>query len=101
MENLISARINFLAERQEILSNTQHGFRSGRSTLDPIVELEYEIRKGMVEGDVTIVVFFDLKAAFDSVDHTILLHSSKTGTRRETTYLDRGLHKVQIHQNHN
>ena len=75
MENLISARINFLAEQQELLSNTQHGFRAGRSTLDPIVELEYEIRKGMVEGDVTVVVFFDLKAAFDSVDHTILLHT--------------------------
>ena len=75
MENLISARINFLAEQQELLSNTQHGFRAGRSTLDPIVELEYELRKGMVEGDVTVVVFFDLKAAFDSVDHTILLHT--------------------------
>ena len=75
LENLVGNRLNFIAEKHNLLINTQHGFRSKRQTLDPIVELEYEIRKGIAEGDVTVVVFFDLKAAYDSVDHKLLLNA--------------------------
>ena len=45
MENMVSNRLNYIAEEHNLLSNTQHGFRRRRSTLDPIVELEYNIRK--------------------------------------------------------
>ena len=78
MENMVGARLNFLAESHNILPDTQHGFRLGRNTIDPILGLEKEIRTSLVQKKVTILVFFDLKAAFDSVDHTLLLHTLAT-----------------------
>ena len=75
MENIISNRLCFIAEENNLLLDSQHGFRARRSTLDPVVELEYEIRKGIADTHVTVVVFFDLKAAYDSVDHKLLLNA--------------------------
>ena len=75
MENIVSSRLTYIAEENNLLLSSQHGFRARRSTLDPVVELEYEIRKGIAENHVTVVVFFDLKAAYDSVDHKLLLNA--------------------------
>ena len=41
--------------------------------MEPIIDIEHKIRKGLQEKNVTIIVFFDLKAAYDSIDHTYLL----------------------------
>ena len=43
--------------------------------MDPIIELEHEIRVSQSKSYTTIVVFFYLKAAYDTVDHTYLLHT--------------------------
>ena len=60
-------------ETNKLVRSTQYGFRIRRGTIDPIISLEHEIRKGISNKHVTVIVFFDLKAAFDSVDHMILL----------------------------
>ena len=75
MENMVGERAKYLAEKENLLSPSQYGFRTRRSTIDPIIELEHEIRVARASGKITVVVFFDLKAAFDSVDHTRLLHA--------------------------
>ena len=75
METMVGERLKFIAETENLLSNTQYGFRFRRSTIDPILELEHEIRTGLAKHEVTVVVFFDLKAAYDTVDHTHLLHT--------------------------
>ena len=73
LESMVGERLTYFAEKKELLSNTQYGFRFRRSTIDPILDIEHKIRCSLQEKQVTIVVFFDLKAAYDSIDHTYLL----------------------------
>ena len=79
MENMVSERLKFFSESNKIIPNTQHGFRYRRSTLDPLLGIEKEIRTALVKRQVTVLVFFDLKAAFDTVDHVHLLHALAKG----------------------
>ena len=56
-----------------LISESQSGFRSLHSTLTALIEAtdnwSINIDKGLLNG----VIFIDLKKAFDTIDHTILL----------------------------
>ena len=57
-----------------MLSEAQFGFRKYHSTGTCILHLLDVIYKNMDAGKYTGVVFLDLKKAFDTVDHSILLN---------------------------
>ena len=73
MDKMVCQRLTFHLESNNLLSKSQYGFRSRRSTIDPILSLDHRIREGLVNRKVVIVVFFDIKSAFDSVNHIQLL----------------------------
>ena len=75
MESMVGERLSFLSETEGLLDECQHGFRARRSSIDPVLELEHEVRMGHAQRKVTLTVFFDLKAAYDSVDHIHLLRA--------------------------
>ena len=52
----------------------QFGFRRRHSTQQAIITLVEEITSSLDDGDLVIGVFLDLKKAFDTVDHRILLN---------------------------
>ena len=56
-----------------ILYDYQIGFRPGHSTQQAIITLIDKITKSLDNGDIVISLFIDLKKAFDTVDHRILL----------------------------
>lgn len=62
MENMVSERLKFFSESNKIIPDTQHGFRYRRSTLDPLLGIEKEIRTALVKRQLTVLVFFNLKA---------------------------------------
>ena len=64
--------VKFL-ENNEFLSNRQNGFRKERSTLDSIVNFTSDIFENINDSKYSIAVFIDLKKAFDTVNHNILL----------------------------
>ena len=64
--------MSFINDRQ-ILNNSQFGFRKNMSTALAIIELVEEITTAIDEGKTTVGVFIDLKKAFDTVDHNILV----------------------------
>ena len=74
MENMVGKRLVYEIERNDMFSRTQYGFRFRRGTIDPVIGLEHEIHTGVKLGKVTIVVFFDIKSAYDTVDHKYLLN---------------------------
>ena len=56
-----------------LLSNCQSGFRSLHSTVTALLEASNDWAYNVDQGDVNAVVLLDLKKAFDTVDHNILL----------------------------
>ena len=70
-ERLVLARISPIVEGQ--LTADQAGFRSGRSCCDQLLNLTQYIEDGFERKQVTGAVFVDLTAAYDTVNHRILL----------------------------
>jgi len=64
---VLNKRINNWIENNNILSDTQFGFRSGRSTVDAIFVLNATIQKILNEKTRLYCAFIDLKKAFDSI----------------------------------
>ena len=63
---------NFISDNI-ILYDHQYGFRHGRSTQLAIITLVDKITKSQDIADIVITLLIDLKKAFDTIDHRILL----------------------------
>ena len=61
-----------------LLSKFQSGFRPKHSTLSALIQLCDELLKNMDNGKLNCVVFLDVKKAFDSINHKILLDKMRT-----------------------
>ena len=61
-----------------LLSKYQSGFRAKNSTLTALLQMCDEWHQNLDCGKLIGVVFIDIRKAFDSVDHKILLHKMKT-----------------------
>ena len=74
LEKLFNGRLMSYINKNDILYNGQYGFRKNFSTSLAILDLIEEITTNVDKQQVTIGVFIDLKKAFDTIDHKILLN---------------------------
>ena len=73
LETLFVHRLEDFTEKQHLLSDRQYGFRSNRSTTMAVMELIDNISTNTENKEYTVGLFIDLKKAFDTIDHTLLL----------------------------
>ena len=73
MEKLVTTRLTYHVEKNNLINNIQCGFRKGRSTIDHIIRLQDAIHKHNNNKGYTVGVFIDFKSAFDMMWRTGLL----------------------------
>ena len=66
LEKMVATRLSWFLESNNILSNTQFGFRQALSTTNPILNLQSEILQTVTRGNILMTVFFDLTKAYDT-----------------------------------
>ena len=76
MEKLMAARLTNYLDNHSIIYPNQFGFRAGFSTTDSLISITETIKKTLDNKKYGCGVFIDLKKAFDTVNHDILLHNT-------------------------
>ncbi len=73
IEKLMHKRLYDFLEEHDILYNHQFGFRKFHSTAYSLIEITEKIKDSIDNGKYGCGIFIDLKKAFDTVNHSILL----------------------------
>lgn len=72
-ERLFNNRLEQFIEKHNLLLDSQYGFRANRSTALALADQIEEISNLTDNKKIVIGIFFDLKKAFDTIDHKKLL----------------------------
>ena len=76
--------VEFLSENNSF-DKYQSGFRPAHNTTTALVHICDEVRKGMDEGQLTLLVLLDFTKAFDSILHEILYEKLRTMDLSDST----------------
>jgi Reverse transcriptase (RNA-dependent DNA polymerase) len=74
----ILVRLDIWAEKNEIMSNSQFGFRKGRGTADCLAVFSTEIKTAFYKKNQVVATFLDITGAYDNVLVDILCKELRT-----------------------
>lgn len=72
-EKLLFNRVVQYIEGHDLLSDMQFGFRSGKSSQDALAHMVTQAYRSLDLSKPALSVFLDLRKAFDSINHALLL----------------------------
>jgi hypothetical protein len=73
LERFVARQVVGHLKSNDLLPDRQSAYRSGFSTETAILRVLSDILEAVDDGDVAVLALLDLSAAFDTVDHAILL----------------------------
>lgn len=74
MERIVNSRLNWLLTNRNLLNPVQCGSRKQHSILDHLVRASTFIQNGFIQRKHTIAIFLDIKQAYDSTWHRIIMN---------------------------
>lgn len=101
-EKILTAHINRYLRLNDFLDNNQHGFTPGKSTSTQLLCMTQKFAEFMNSDTPFHSIYFDLKGAFDKVDHARLIEKlTLLGLHQNTItwcqrYLDRRSFRVRV-----
>lgn len=104
-EKIIVLQLKRFLVDNDIICPQQHGFVPARSTVSAILTLSHNIITALHNGEIATAVFLDIKKAFDTVPHDILLQKlesygfSDSSLQFFSSYLSSCKQKVVINNN--
>ena len=72
-ERVLRSRLVAFLDANGVVIPGQYGFRAGHSTAMAVLDMVEKVRGAWGKGRTALGVFIDLKKAFDTVDHRVLL----------------------------
>ncbi len=73
LERVVFNQISLFLAQNNLLDNNQSGFRSGHSTETALLSVTEALRLARAASKSSVLILLDLSAAFDMVNHQILL----------------------------
>ena len=73
LEKIMCNRLLLYLETNKLITESQFGFRKGHSTIHPMIHFNNFISNAFNNKENVIAIFCDLRKAFDTVNHKILL----------------------------
>ena len=74
MEHIVADQIISHLNQHNLMEEKQSAYRKFHSTETALLKVKTDIIKAMDSQEITCLILLDLSAAFDTVDHTILLN---------------------------
>jgi len=102
LEKIVADQLTTFLETHDLLSITQHGFRSKLSTETALLQITNNIYENIDNNRINLLTLCDLSKAFDSVNHEILiskLMNHKIDTYWFRSYLSNRTQSVKISEN--
>ena len=73
LEKIVCQQITRHMESNNLLPNSQHGFREKRSTMTALSEIQSDWTENTEDKKITGVLFWDLSASFDTLNSDLLV----------------------------
>ena len=78
MEHIVANQIISHLNQHNLMEEKQSAYRKFHSTETTLLKVKTDIIKAMDNQEITCLVLLDLLAAFDTIDHIILLNTLET-----------------------
>ena len=104
LEKVVLSQILQHINCNKLLSDFQSAYRPHHSTETALLKVTNDLLSAMDDGNISVLVLLDLSAAFDTIDHEILLHRLHNVFGFEDTvfqsYLENRTQTVAVHGKH-
>ena len=83
IEKIVGSRLTAFLDTNNLISKAQYGFRKKHSTIHPLIHFIDHVSTALDKKEHTLAIFCDLRKAFDTVNHQILISKLHQGVGAE------------------